>query len=290
MVDSIYALVVLLACSFAWVGLDLLRKLLAGRGRATAVPFLLVAAQIPLFVAWAVVDGRWTLEAPYWLPGLASVLVNLLANLAYMQSVRLAPMSATLPLLSLTPGFTALLAVPLLAEWPTAFQTAGIVLVVLGAVLLSVDWRPGAGEAWRALRQRGALLMILVAVLWSLATPLDKLALRHASPALHALVLVVGIAGGLFAALLWQRRLEELKELRATAGLLVAAAIVSGVALYLQLLAIQLIWVSLVETVKRGLGATMALLLGRLIFAEEVSWRQVAAVGLMLLGVWWVLL
>lgn len=287
MVDSLYAFAVLIASALAWVGLDLLRKLLAGRGRATAITFLLVSAQIPLFLGWALVDGRWAIDARYWLPGLGSVVVNLLANLAYMQSVKLAPMSATLPLLSLTPAFTALLGVPLLAEWPTAFQTLGITLVVLGALRLNVDPRPGARRGWR---DQGALLMMSVALLWSLATPFDKLALRYASPALHALILVVGIAGGLLAALLWQRRLGELRELRAAAGLLVTAAVTSGIALYLQLLAIQLIWVSLVETVKRGLGATMALVLGRMIFSEEVTRRQVAAVVIMLVGVWCVLL
>jgi uncharacterized membrane protein len=106
------------ACSFAWVGLDLLRKLLAGRGPTLSITFLLLFAHLPLFLLWAVVDGRWQVASGYWLPGLGCIVVNLGASLTYMHAVRLSGMSATLPLLSLTPVFTTLLAIPLLGEWP----------------------------------------------------------------------------------------------------------------------------------------------------------------------------
>ncbi|MCP3962470.1 MAG: DMT family transporter [bacterium] len=296
MIPTLSALVVVLACAFSWVGLDLLRKLLAGRGRATPITFALVAAQLPLFLGWAVIRGEWHIGASYWWPGLGSLVVNLLANLAYMQSVRLSPMSATLPLLSLTPVFTTLLGIPLLAEWPRVIQAVGILLVVAGAFLLNRNQEsPTAGSErrrfWRSIpTDRGAILMISVALLWSLATPFDKLAIRHADPALHALILVAGITLGLFAVLLRQGRLGEIRDLRSSIGLVLLAAVCSGVAIFLQLLAIQMIWVGLVETVKRAVGAAMALALGRWVFREQVIRRQVAAVGLMLVGVWWVLI
>ena len=50
-----------------------------------------------------------------------------------------------------------------------------------------------------------------------------------------------------------------------------------------------MVLVGLVETVKRGIGAAMALLLGRLVFGEELSRRRMAAVALMIAGVWLVL-
>ncbi len=286
------ALLVVLACAFGWVGLDLLRKLLAVQGGPLPMTFLLVSAQLPLFFAWALIDGNWSVDAGYLWPGLGCIIFNLTANLTYMQSVKLSPMSVTLPLLSLTPVFTTLVAMPLLAELPRPIQGLGILIVVLGALVLNAD--PAAGgfaSLWRGLlSEKGALWMVLTALLWSLAPPLDKIAMRHTAPAMHALIMVTGILVGLGIALGSQGRFGELGGLgRRNYKVLLASALVSGVALFFQLLAIQMVLVGLVETVKRGIGAAMALILGRLVFGEELKNRHMAAVALMIAGVWLVL-
>jgi len=287
MAIELTAFLVLTACAFAWVGLDLLRKLLAGRGGTLPVTFLLILAQLPLYLLWAAVDGRWQVGSGYWLPGVGCIVVNFGANLTYMRSVRLSGMSATLPLLSLTPVFTTLLAIPLLAEWPRPLEAVGILVVVGGAFLLNTPAQASMGGWWQSLSQeRGAPWMVATALLWSLAPPLDKLAMRHAGAGMHAFIMVIGIVGGLWLALFVRGRLGELRgHGRRTWRLLAAAAVVAGVALFFQLSAIQMIWVGLVETFKRGVGAVMALVLGRLVFSEELSGRRLAAVSMMTVGV-----
>ncbi|MEE8523940.1 MAG: DMT family transporter, partial [Thermoanaerobaculia bacterium] len=283
MVLDLTAFLILTACAFAWVGLDLLRKLLAGRARALPITCLMVLAQLPLFLLWAAVDGRWQVGTGYWLPGLGCIVVNLGASLTYMQSVRRSGMSATLPLLSLTPVFTTLLAIPLLAEWPRPIEAAGITVVVVGAFLLNTPPRASLGGWWQGVSQeKGAPWMVATALLWSMAPPFDKLAMRHASAGLHALIMVVGIVAGLWSVLFVRGELGELRgHGRRTWGLLAAAAVVAGVALFFQLMAIQMMWVGLVETFKRGVGAVMALVLGRWVFSEELSGRRLAAVLMM---------
>ncbi len=291
---ELFPFLVLMACAFSWVGLDLLRKLLVVHAPVLPMTFALVAAQVPLFALWAAVDGRFTVELGYWLPGAGCIAVNLLANLAYMKSVRLSPMSATLPLLALTPVFTTLAAIPLLGEWPRPIQALGIAVVVAGALILNAG--PGQlrslGGLWRSLvEEKGALWMIATALLWSVAPPLDKLAMRHASAGMHALIMATGIVAGLAAVLVFQGRLGQVRSFsRRALWVLAASAVVCGVALFFQLLAIQLVWVGLVETVKRGIGAMMALILGRLVFGEELSRRRLAAVLVMVAGVWLVLM
>ena len=286
------AFLVVIACAFAWVGLDLLRKLLVVHGGTLSMTFLLVAAQVPLFFLWALADGRWRIGAGYWLPGLACVALNLAANLTYMRSIKLSPMSATLPLLALTPVFATMAAMPLLAELPRAAQAVGISIVVLGALVLNADPRSGGfGGLWRGLlSEKGAPWMVATALLWSMSPVLDKLAMRHAAPGVHAFVTGIGIVCGLGIALAVQGRFGELHDLeRRSYWILAASAVVCGLALFFQLLAIQMVLVGLVETVKRGIGAAMALLLGRLVFGEELSRRRIAAVALMIAGVWLVL-
>jgi drug/metabolite transporter (DMT)-like permease len=220
------------------------------------------------------------IQAGYWAPAAASVALNIAANLLFFSALRNSQLSVTIPLLSLTPVFTALLAIPLLGEVPTARQWLGILLVVAGAFVLNL---PEGGAISPA--ARGAGLMVLVALFWSLTGPFDKMATAKASGPFHAVVLCTGVALGIAAVLASQRRLRELADVRAAGWIFILAVLISIAALGLQLLAMQKVWVGLVETLKRGIGNLSALILGRLLFREAIAPRKLLAVGLMIAGV-----
>jgi drug/metabolite transporter (DMT)-like permease len=212
---DLQTLIILILCPLAWVLLDLLRKILADRGRAMPLTCLLLVYQLPFLPLWLWVQGSWSIGAGYWWPALASVAINLVANVAYMQAIRLSPISVTLPLLALTPAFSSLVGVPILGEVPLPLQWFGIALVVAGALVLNSN--PEEVGRWRFLKwERGALYMLFVAICWSLTPALDKLALRHASGAMHALVLSLGIVLGLLGLLVAKGRLSELRVSRST--------------------------------------------------------------------------
>lgn len=283
---SLGALLLVLASSLAWSGFDALRKLLADRIPPLSLICLLTLASIPLFAVWVMVDGMPAVQPGYFVPALTSVALNIAANLGYIAALRKSALSVAIPLLSLTPAFTALLAVPLLGERPTWVQGLGILMVVAGAAGLNLH----AGELrfWR--RETSALWMVAVAFFWALAIPLDKLSVERASGPFHGLVLNAGVALGTLAGLALQGRLRELAQVRTVRGPFAASLVVSTAALGLQLIAIQHLWVGLVETLKRGIGNLLAVLLGRLLFAEPVTVHKVAAVVLMIAGVALVLL
>lgn len=296
---SLGALLIVIASSLAWSAFDALRKLLVDRIPPLTLICLLTLAAVPLFALWVAVDGMPAVRPGYAVPALASVALNIAANLGYIAALRKAALSVAIPLLSLTPAFTALLAVPLLGERPTVVQGLGILLVVAGAIGLNVPARPGrparpAGRPAGALRfwrrETGALWMVAVAFLWALAIPLDKLSVERASGPFHGLVLNAGVALGTLAGLTAQGRLRELAQVRTVRGPFAASLGVSAAALGLQLIAIQHLWVGLVETLKRGIGNLLAVILGRLLFAEAVTVRKVLAVALMVAGVALVLL
>ncbi len=285
------AVLLVLASAVAFALLDLLRKLLATRMRALPLLFFLAAGPVPFFLVWLLVAGGRGSGWVYWAPATASVALNVGANLAFLEAVRLAPLSLTIPVLSLTPVFTTVLAVPLLGEWPDAVQGAGILVVVLAIVWLQVgaaggDRRGAAGGA----AGRGALLMVLVALQWSLAMPLDKLAMVRSGVPFHGLVLNAGVALGVLLVLGAQGRVGELASWRRHLGLLAATVVVSVAALALVLLALTLTWVGLVETLKRGVGSFLALALGALVFREAVGARHYLAVLVMGAGVALILL
>lgn len=298
MITGPLAVVVLVACALAWSGFDLTRKLLLERIAPLPLVFALTAFQTPLMAGWYLLSGAGGpaagLPEPGYLgPALLSVGLNVVANVLFVVAIKVSPLSLTIPVLSFTPVFTTLLAVPMLGEVPGRFQAVGIALVVVGALALHVA--PGRGvnplELARSfLRERGSVMMAGVALLWSVTPPLDKLAIERSSPALHGLVLSAAVAVGLGAILAARGRLGTLRGVAARPGLLVVAFVVSGLALALQLVAIQMVFVSLVETVKRGLGNAAAAAAGAWVFGERVGRWQWAAVAVMGAGVALILL
>jgi len=151
--------------ALAFAGLDLIRKLLAGRIDTLALVLFMSLGAVPFLAALLALHGLEVPSAGYVLPGLLALTLNFLGSLGFVHSVKLSPLSRTIPLLSLTPVFTALTAVPLLGELPDATQTAGILLVVVGAMALNAEGSLG-GAARGLLREKGALIMIAVALMW----------------------------------------------------------------------------------------------------------------------------
>ena len=287
------SLALVLGCAVGFAGADLLRKALSHRIRPVPLLFVLAAGMIPPFVGWWFLAGAASPSAGYWVPGLGSVLLNVAANLIFLEAVRVSPLSLTIPMLSLTPVFTSLLAIPLLGERPESIEWLGILAVVIGAFWLNVD-RQGENSAlpiWKRVgRERGSLMMILVAALWSLALPLDKLAVASASAPAHGTILNAGVALVLVLVVSVGPVESRLGGVRRWSGLVIALVAVSVLALGLQLVAITRVWVGLVETLKRAVGSVLALVSGWLFFGEQIDPQQVLAVLLMGAGVGLVLL
>ena len=99
------------ASALCWSGLDVVRKALAGKASPTALAVFLLLGQLPMLGVWATYDRTWITDAHYWPPALASMTMNALANVFFMRSVELSPLSRTVPFLSLTPVFSALAAI-----------------------------------------------------------------------------------------------------------------------------------------------------------------------------------
>ena len=284
---GLLALVLVVATGLASAGFDLYQKLLARVLEPVPMVFLLGLASTPLFAVLVALEGWPEVRSGYWMPALGSTLLNLWGHVAFVQAVRISPLSLTVPLLSLTPVFTALLAIPILGEWPGRAGAVGVVLVVAGAFWLHAGpAADGARRWWRVLGRPGAWLMASTAFAWSLSIPLDKLAIRHAAPTFHGLLLTAGITLGAGLMLVpeglgrvrnidWRRQGRDF-----TIALLLCTA-----ALAFQLLALTMTLVSIVETAKRGIANLMALAFGRWVFREPIGSRELGAATVMALGV-----
>jgi uncharacterized membrane protein len=272
-----------IASALCWAALDVVRKALSGKASPTSLAVFLLVGQLPFLGAWAALDQTWVTDVQYWPPALASMGMNALANVLFMRSVQLSPLSRTVPFLSLTPVFGALVAIPLLGEVPSAMHWAGILLVVIGALVLNSDL---SDSWWRSIsHEKGAPLMIAVAVLWAASTALDKRALPNASPASHSFLLSAGSAAILVVWIVARQQHGELREaLQAPKGLLAAMVGFAVAALALQMLALQWLWVAVLETLKRAFGVLGSVAFGRIVFGEPITGRKLVAAALMIAG------
>lgn len=280
------AVALTVVAALAWALLDLLRRLLAFRLPALPLVAWMTAGAVPPLAVWALLSDGQHAEPGYLLPALGSVAINLAANFAYFRSLQLSPLSKTLPMLSFTPAFAALLGAVVLGEKMLLRDIAGMVAVIVGALVLTLRAGRGlAGFVEGLIEERGARWMIGVAFLWSATLLLDKQAVGHATPQLHALLLNAGVALGAFGTLAARRELASVFPVRPHLPLLLGSVLVSAVALGAQLFALGFIPLGYIETVKRGIGGALAVVWGRTLFSEPVTASKLVAVVLMTAGV-----
>lgn len=273
----------------AWAALDAQRKDLSSKLPALTVAFYLSAATIPLFFIWAYLAQElgFPEEFEYWIYSFSLGVLGATATVLFVMSVKLSPLSLTVPYLSLTPVISAVGGL-FLGEFLTLLQSAGIVLVVLGGFLLhepKEEHGQGILRYARALASdRGSVLMCLVAVCWGITPPLDKAAFAFAPVSLHAF-LSNTFVGLLLFGLLFVRDKQLFFVVREAPLAMAAAGVVVSIALATQLLAISAIKVGVFEAIKRAGGVIFSLISGKVFFKEEITRRKLFACFLMACGV-----
>jgi hypothetical protein len=179
--------------SLLYVALDVLRKLLGRKMAAVPVAMGLNMGALPVYIGALVATGPNTWDGTFAAVATLLAGTQAIASLLYVQAVMLSPLSLTVPYLSLTPVVSALVALVMVNEVPHLLGAGGIVLVAGGTLALQADDH----AQFRTLvvapfSEPGSWRMLIVAVLWGVTTPLDKIAIAHGSEALRAGWIAVG--------------------------------------------------------------------------------------------------
>lgn len=292
---SITAALLALVSSIMWSFFDLTRKQLTQYIPTSMLTFLLITGQIPFYIFWAYTTEGLVVNEGYWKYGVACAILNLYANVAFIQSVRIAELSRTIPVLTLTPVFASVIAWFAMDETLSTIQMAGIGLVFIGSIGIQ-------GPALKSLigkkvegrdktQVTGMLLMATVALGWAGASSLDKVSMEYSSPASHAIIQCAMVSLVLF---LYIRILRQgpskLTINKKVINIYCAALIVAVLALGLQLLAIQQAYVGLIEATKRSTGIIFAIVLGRLFFNERITAWKITTGTVIVAGLWLLLM
>lgn len=256
-----------------------------------SVLFSFMAVGVVLLLPVLLISGVPTLGPNFWVALLIGGSLNILAFTLYVRALKLADLSLTVPLVTLTPLFLLATSPLIVQEWPTWADGAGVVLLVVGSYVLNLRSPPystldlpPAPAFWSPLlamaRNPGSRLMLCVAFIWSITSNFDKIGVVNSSPLCWAFALFTVIAGGMVPFVL--RR--GLRPLVAQWRLLVVTGGFNAIAITFQMLALTLAPVAQVIAVKR-MSALLSVLFGHFFFGEKGLQERLIGAAIMVVGV-----
>ncbi|MDD5223960.1 MAG: DMT family transporter [bacterium] len=274
-----------LICALSLAILDALCKDLLQKENALLVSLIRWGYALPFLFLFFLFIKIPPLDRTFWLTVAILAPLEITAVILYMRGIQISPLSLSIPFFALTPVFMIGVAYVLLGEVPDRSGVAGILLVAAGAYIISLDsLEKGWLEPFRAIaRERGVVLIIVVAVIYSVTSVLGKIAVLHSSPEFF----------GVFYIPLLTLVLLPVSAAREGQGVLrlfnnfprfVLIGIFSALMIITHFLAVRLVDVAYMISVKR-LSLIFSVILGRVFFHEEYFTQRLAGSLVMLLGV-----
>lgn len=139
---------------------------------------------IPLLLFLMVFVPVPKLDYGFYTAFILALPLEIIAIVLYIKALRVSPLSLTLPFLSLTPVFLILVSYLILGEKVSFQGGIGIILIAAGSYTLNLHKiKGGIFEPFRAItKEKGSILMIIVATIYSITSSLGKMAIEHSSP------------------------------------------------------------------------------------------------------------
>ena len=274
-----------LLCALVWAAVDGLCKRALREHTAPAVLGARWFYALPPLLATLAFAPRPPLDGVFWGVLAFSAPLEVWAMFLYLRAIAVAPLSLTAPLLAWTPVFSAGFSALVLHELPTPAGLAGVCLVAAGSWLLYSEEGCDSLEPVRCIaRERGARLMLAVALIFSVTSALGKLGLQHSSAAFFGPAYVAALAAGLVLVSLLRGEAGGLAtQLRPNRWFVAIGAGVAAMTL-LHFAAIGMTKVAYMVAVKRS-SLLASVVVGRVFFGERGLGRRLPGAALMLAGV-----
>lgn len=263
---------------FSKKGLKNLDEYLVAWGlRFFALPFLL---PLLFFIDIPQIDSQ------FWQTLISWGLLITLTSILYMKAIKISPLSLTVPMSTFTPLFLLLTSPFMIKEFPDITGIVGVLLIVSGAYLLNIQEmkKEDLLKPFKALiRERGSLLMLLVAFIWSITSNFDKIGVLHSSPIFWI------ISGHIFTSLtlsiiIFLKRKSIRTQIIPNIKALLPVGLFSAIALIFQMTAIKMTLVAYVISIKR-VSVIFSSLYGFFVLKESFLKTRLLGILIMVLGV-----
>lgn len=268
-------------CAFFLSLMDVATKKLSSSIGEFEIALGRIGFAVPVLWLFALFEGIPPVNGKIIGVYLFSLPLEAAATLLYIRALSLSPLSLTVPFLSFTPVFLLATSPVMMGERAGPAGVIGVMLIALGAYALNLgSIRQGSFAPLRALiRERGSLLMLAVALIYSVTANFGKMGVLYSSPSFFAATYFSLLALALLVVVLLKKgRVGVFRREMLPLGLL------SGVMITFHMLAIELINVSYMIAVKRS-SLLFGILFGALVFREKGLRERLPAGVLMMIGI-----
>lgn len=210
--------------------------------------------------------------------------VTMVAVILHFRAIHVSPLSLTLPFLSFTPVFVLFTGDLVLGEKLSTMGIVGMLLVVAGGYVINLDSaRHGVlGPIKAIFREPGSALMLIVAVLYALASVGGKLMIIHSS-ALFTGMFLFWLLGVLIPLILIGVGKASFKVVTRKPLLGLGAGLIVFIEIICHNIAMSLIAAAYMITIKRMAGI-FSVLYGWLFFGERGIRYRFIGTGIMTAG------
>ena len=219
-------------------------------------------------------------------------MLNGTSTLLYFHAVKHGEVSLAVPLLTLTPAFMLLTSPLILQEFPPVEGVAGIILIVVGAYVLSVSSTfPNNGMSLftpfiNLIKDRSAASMLAVAFIWSITANLDKVGAKLSTTIQWIfLVNLLSLIILLSAMLAWNKKHISILSPNSSSFLMliILAGAIHAIMNVIQIEAIMMTYASYVIAIKR-MSALFTVIFARAVLKEGAFPLRALASFLMVCG------
>lgn len=193
-------LVLALGSAFAMATADFFVKRGLSDLPLNQVVLVRVCGMIPVSLVILIATPIPDIQPAFWWSCAIALPGEIVAMLLYNRAIQIAPLGVAQPFFATTALFAMLTAFLILGEVPTIMGAAGVVLLSAGAYAVNIHQ---AKEGWlepiKAIgRERGALYVLITAVLYAINAVIGKKAILASSPMFMAGTYPLGFAVALY--------------------------------------------------------------------------------------------
>ncbi len=239
---------------------------------------------LPLFLLGAPFVETPEIAPGFWAGLCVLVPLNGLGYYLTIRAISISPLSMTMPFQALTPAIVLLTGFLLLGEIPSLEGALGVFSIVAGSWVIGLDGgeKTLLGPIKAIFRERGAVLMIMAAVVWSVCAVLGKKLIMDSSVSYAAVVFFIIHNTAIILFLLLVRKITPRSLLARP-----ASGFAAGALLFLHttchFISVALITTAYMIAVKR-LSVIFSVIYGGLVFHEKNIALKLAGAALMTLG------
>lgn len=251
-----------------------------------AVGWLRLVFSLPVMAVILFVIEWPPLDRAFYIAAAVTVPFEFAAYYLYNKALQVSPMGLSMPFQSLTPVFLIVVGYLITGESVTSISgISGIGLIAVGGYMLNINTVRGEGfmGPLRAIgRERGALMMIGVAAIYSVTASVSKVAVMHSGALFFGAVYYFAMTI-VYAPLGVSGLGRSGRPDRGVLRLLLLSGLLMGVTCITGMLAISMTKVAYVIAVKRT-SLLMSVALGYWMFKEEHLRDRMLGASLMLGG------